>query len=328
MRKSLDMIRDIEGADDDGASYIQFWNNFGKYLKVGIVEDGDTYKKDLAPLLRFFSSKSGEKYTSLDKIIDGMTDAQKENKKIYYVTGEGLSKAKMSPSIEKLGKKGYEVLYMTEPLDEITIETLSSFGDYKLVDANKDGAFDDDNDEEAKKENEEATEQLSDLIDFLEMELGEKVKSVKVSKLLSESPAALVQGAYGMSPTMQRYMQMQSVSMGEGSLPGMGSMNQAILEINPDHPVIQELNGIVKATGTSGPIEDDTFTNKVTLLYDVAAMASGYEVSDPAAFAKRVVQLMSVGSAVSDAVVEESSSEENDDAASEDEGDAITPEVM
>jgi len=329
VRKSLDMIRDIEAADYDGASYIQFWNNFGKYLKVGIVEDGDTYKKELAPLLRFFSSKSGEEYTSLDKIVEGMTDAQKENKKIYYVTGEGLSKAKMSPSIEKLAKKGYEVLYMTEPLDEITIETLSSFGDYKLVDANKDGAFDDDSDEEAKKEKEEATEQLSDLIDYLEMELGEKVKSVKVSKLLSESPAALVQGAYGMSPTMQRYMQMQSVAMGEGSLPGMGSMNQAILEINPDHPVIKELNGIVKGAGTSGPIEDETFANKVTLLYDVAAMTSGYEVSDPAAFAKRVVQLMSTGATVSDAVVEESTANvEKDDAASDDGDDAITPEVM
>jgi len=323
------MIRDIEAADDDGASYIQFWNNFGKYLKVGIVEDGDTYKKELAPLLRFFSSKSGEEYTSLDKIVEGMTDAQKEKKKIYYVTGEGLSKAKMSPSIEKLSKKGYEVLYLTEPLDEITIETLASFGDYKLVDANKDGAFDDDSDEEAKKEKEEATEQLSDLIDYLEMELGEKVKKVKVSKLLSESPAALVQGAYGMSPTMQRYMQMQSVAMGEGSLPGLGSMNQAVLEINPDHPVIKELNGIVKGAGTSGPIEDETFSNKVTLLYDVAAMTSGYEVSDPAAFAKRVVQLMSVGATVSDAVVEESTANvEKDDAATDDGDDAITPEVM
>lgn len=321
VRKSLDMIREIESADDEGASYVQFWNNFGKYLKVGIVEDGDDYKKDLAPLLRFFSSKSGEEHTSLDKYVEGMPEDQKEANKIYYVTGEGLDKAKMSPSIEKLSKKGYEVLFMTEPLDEIMIETLNKFKEYKLVDASKDGAFDDDKDEVSKKENEEATEALSDLIDYLEMELSDKVKGVKISNLLSESPAALVQGAYGMSPTMQRYMQMQSVSMGEGSLPGMGSMNQAVLEINPSHPVVKELNTIVKANGTSGPIEDPIFKNKVTLLYDVAAMTSGYEVSDPAEFAKRVISLMSSDVSVPDAVVEEESDEG-------DEAEAVTAEVM
>ena len=316
------MFREIESADDDGASYIQFWNNFGKYLKVGIVEDGEDYKKELAPLLRFFSSKSGEEYTSLDKYIDGMNDEQKEAQKIYYVTGEGLEKAKMSPSIEKLTKKGYEVLFMTEPLDEIMIETLNKYKDFKLVDANKDGAFDDDKDEVSKKEKEEATEALTDLIDYLEMELSDKVKGVKVSNLLTESPAALVQGAYGMSPTMQRYMKMQSVAMGEGSLPGMGSMNQAVLEINPSHPVIRELNTIVKANGTSGPIEDPIFKNKVTLLYDVAAMTSGYEVSDAAAFAKRVISLMTSDVSVPDAVVEESVSTNDDDA------EAVTAEVM
>lgn len=275
----------------------------------------------MAPLLRFFSSKSGEEYTSLDKYVEGMPEDQKEANKIYYVTGEGLDKAKMSPSIEKLSKKGYEVLFMTEPLDEIMIETLNKFKEYKLVDASKDGAFDDDKDEVSKKENEEATEALSDLIDYLEMELSDKVKGVKISNLLSESPAALVQGAYGMSPTMQRYMQMQSVSMGEGSLPGMGSMNQAVLEINPSHPVVKELNTIVKANGTSGPIEDPIFKNKVTLLYDVAAMTSGYEVSDPAEFAKRVISLMSNDVSVPDAVVEDESDEG-------DEAEAVTAEVM
>jgi len=312
VRKSLDMVREIESADDDGASYISFWNSFGKYLKVGIVED-DEYKNDLAPFLRFFSSKRGEEYTSLDKYIEGLTDEQKEDKKIYYVTGEGLDKTRMSPSVEKLARKNYEVLFMTEPLDEIMIETLSKYKDFKLTDASKDGAFDDDKDEVSKKEKEEATEALSDLIDYLEMELSEKVKSVKVSNLLSESPAAVVQGAYGMSPTMQRYMQMQTVAMGEGSLPGMGSMNQAVLEINPSHPVIEELNSIVKANGTSGPIEDPIFKNKVTLLYDVAAMTSGYEVGDPAAFAKRVISLMSNDVTVSDAVVEDSANSDDDD---------------
>ena len=115
VRKSLDMIRDI-AADEDEAKYMTFWNNFGKYLKVGVIEES-RHKDDLVPLLRFFSSKSGEEYTSLERYAEGMKENQKQ---IYYVTADGKEKAKMNPAAEKVSSKGYEVLYLTEPLDEVS----------------------------------------------------------------------------------------------------------------------------------------------------------------------------------------------------------------
>merc|ERR1712071_62185 len=283
VRKSLDMIRDIE-KDEDESKYIMFWNNFGKYMKVGIVED-DKYKGDLAPLVRFFSSKSGEEYTSLDQYVSNMAENQKS---IYYVTGDGKEKAALSPVIEKLTSRGYEVLYMVEPLDEITAQSLETYKDFKIVDATKEGLEIEDEDEDSKKKTEELNEEFASVREYLEATLAGKVQKVVVTNLLTESPSALVQGAYGVSPTMQKYMKAQSVAMGDGDVPGMDSMNQAILEINPSHPIVQDLDRMVKSDRDSEKTK--TFA---LLMYDVASMTTGYEVKDTGDFAKRVMSLMS-----------------------------------
>lgn len=157
VRKSLDMFRDL-AEDEDASKYIMFWNNFGKYLKVGCIEDQKN-KDDLVPLLRFYSSKSGEEYTSFNRYVEGMPENQKS---IYFVTGEGKKNAMQQPVIEKLTSRGFEVLLMTEPLDEITIEAIPEFKDFKVVDATKEGLdIEDDDDEEAKKEKEELNEQFN-----------------------------------------------------------------------------------------------------------------------------------------------------------------------
>jgi len=284
VRKSLDMFRDL-AEDEDESKYISFWNNFGKYLKVGVVED-EKYKNDLAPLLRFFSSNDDDEYTSLDEYVERMPEGQK---KIYYVTGEGKQNAMMSPAIEKLKSKGFEVLFMVEPLDEITAQTLSSYKEFDLVDAAKDGLkFDDgEEDEETKQKKESLEESFKQLTEYLESELTGKIQKVVISDLLTESPAALVQGEYGISPTMQRYMKAQSVATGQADIPGMNSMNQAILEINPSHPIVEQLDRMVKADQDS-----EETKNFAVLMYDVAAMTSGYEVEKPADFARRVLGLM------------------------------------
>jgi len=300
VRKSLDMIRDIAD-DDDETKYLMFWNNFGKYLKVGIIED-ERNKKDIAPLLRFFSSKSGDEYTSLDTYIDGMKEGQK---KIFYVTGDGKEGAAMSPVVEKLTNRDYEVLYMAEPLDEIMVESLRQYKDFDLVDASKEGLnLDDEDDEESKKKKAELDEQYASLKDYLEVTLEGKVQKVSLTTLLTNSPAALVQGAYGMSPTMQKYMKAQSVAAGgnDGGIPG--SMNQAVLEINPNHPIVQDLERMVKTDKDS-----EETKNFAILLYDVAGMTSGYEIGDTKDFATRVMNLMSVKArddgAAQEAVVED-----------------------
>jgi molecular chaperone HtpG len=284
VRKSLDMFREI-AEDEDKGQYVTFWNNFGKYLKVGVIED-DKNKKDIAPLLRFFSSESGEEFTSLEAYVEAMPEKQKS---IYYVTGDGRENAAMSPVIEKLKSRGYDVLLATEPLDEIMFESLRQFKDFDIVDAAKDNLKVDDEDEDSKKKKEELNREYVGVIGYLETLLGGKVEKVTVSDDLTDSPAALVQGAYGMSPTMQRYMKAQAVASGEGGVGGFDSMNKVVMEINPNHPVIRDLDRMVKNDKESQLTE-----NFALLMYDVAGMQSGYDVADKSSFAKRVMGLMSV----------------------------------
>ena len=322
VRKSLDMFNEL-AEDEDSSKYVMFWNNFGKYIKVGVIED-NVNKKELLPLLRFFSSKSGEEYTSFDQYIEGMPEGQKS---IYYVTGEGKKNAMIQPVVEKLTSRGYEVLLMTEPLDEITIEAVQEYKDLKVVDATKEGIDLEDGDEDKKKEKQELNEKYADILEFLEVELDGKVQKVTVSTLLTDSPAALVQGAYGVSPTMQRYMRAQSVaSGGDGNL---GAMNQAILEINPKHPIVQDLERMIKTDKDNAETK-----NFAMLMYDVASMTSGYEVSDAGDFAKRVMSLMTTKAKQgvdNEEVSEESTvaaSNDTDNDNEEDEEEAVTPEIV
>jgi heat shock protein beta len=316
VRKSIDMFKDI-AADEDPSKYIMFWNNFGKYLKVGVIDD-EKNKDELVPLLRFFSSKSGEEYTSFDKYVEGMPEGQKS---IYYVTGEGRKNAMLQPVIEKFASRGYEVLLMTEPLDEITIENVRKYKDFNVVDATKEG-LDLEEDEESKKEAEKLNEKYAQVIEYLEVELEGKVQKVKVSKLLTNSPAALVQGAYGVSPTMQRYMKAQSVA--SGGTGNLGSMNQAVLEINPNHPIVIDLERMIQKDKDSP--ETKTFA---MLMYDIASLTGGYEISDTGDFAKRVMAMMTT-KAKDDVAKDDTEAKPAEDTKSsdDDEDKAVDPEVI
>jgi heat shock protein beta len=276
-----------------------FWNNFGKYLKVGVIEDAKN-KDDIVPLLRFFSSRSVNEYISLDDYVTNMKENQKQ---IYYVTADGKAKAQKSPAAEKVRSRGYEVLYLTEPLDEIMIESVTKFKDYKLVDVSKEGLnFDDEDQEERKKKEDQLNADHKVVKEYLEAVLADKVQRVKMTDLLAENPAALVQSAYGMSPTMQRYMKAQNVASGGSDAGMMGSFNQAVLEVNPNHPIVRDLERMVR--GKSGEEEDeesdnDGAKNFAVLLYDVAALTSGYEIEDSGDFAGRIMSIMKSKSSVS-----------------------------
>jgi len=281
IKKTLDMIRDVEN-DEDESKYTMFWNNFGKYMKVGVVED-DANRKEIAPLLRFFSSTSDNEYRSLDQYVESMKDGQKS---IYYLTADSREAAAKSPVLEKISNKGYEVLFMVEPLDEITFQSLEAYKDLKLVDLTKEDldliSDSDDDADEKKAKQDSLNEEFKDTVEFLEALLKDKIQSAKVTTLLTSSPAALAQGAYGMSPTMQRYMQAQSVATGAAPPP---NYNQAILEINPSNLIIQDLKRMVEE---DSPEKE----NYGKLLYDVAALTSGYDVQDAGDFAKRVMKMM------------------------------------
>jgi len=320
VRKSLEMFRDL-ASDSDEKKYITFWNNFGKYLKVGVVED-QRNKEDIIPLLRFWSIKSGDKYTSLDAYVDEMPEGQKS---IYYVSGEGKEKTKLQPVIEKLSSRGYDVLFMTEALDEITIEAIRKYKEFDIVDASKEGLDIEEKDENTKNEKKRLSEKYSKVIEYLQVELTGLVEKVVISTLLTSSPAALVQGAYGVSPSMQRYMKAQSVAAGSDAT-ATNMINKAILEINPNHPIVQELESMVEKN-----IEKTQTRTFSMLLYDVARITSGYEISDSGEFAKRVMSLMTRDFNNSGNVVESSDNgnsnikvEPNEDTAKE----PVQPEVL
>merc|ERR1712157_316081 len=317
IKKSLDMIRDVE-KDEDESKYIMFWNNFGKYMKVGVIED-EANKKEIAPLLRFFSSESENEYQSFDGYISNMEPKQKS---IYYLTADSVSSASKSPVLEKVQGKGYEVLFMVEPLDEITIQNLDTYKDYKIQDITQEGIdiFDDDDDaddekdddsdkeknkEEKKAKQEKLNEDFKATTEFLEALLQGKINKAQVTTLLTSSPAALVQGAYGMSPTMQKYMKAQTVAT-SGAMPGGDNYNQAILEINPDNVIIQDLQRMVAE-------DDPAKENFGMLLYDVAAMSSGYDLEDTSDFSKRVMRLMNPKAVQDDEIETEEKKEEEED---------------
>eukprot|EP00586_Coscinodiscus_wailesii_P001353 CAMPEP_0172477826 /NCGR_PEP_ID=MMETSP1066-20121228/1307_1 /TAXON_ID=671091 /ORGANISM="Coscinodiscus wailesii, Strain CCMP2513" /LENGTH=750 /DNA_ID=CAMNT_0013236761 /DNA_START=107 /DNA_END=2359 /DNA_ORIENTATION=+ len=296
IKKSLDMINEIT-KDEDESKYIMFWNNFGKYLKVGVVED-DLHRFEIAPLLRFFSSSSEEEYRSLEDYEGDMKEGQKS---IYYITADSKAKASKSPILEKVTSKGYEVLYMVEPLDEICVQSLARFRDYDLVDITKEGLDigEDEEKEESKKTVEKLNEEFKPVLEYMETLLGGKIKKATMTTLLKSSPAALVQGEYGMSPSMQKYMKAQSVALGDSSMP-MGNMNQAVLELNPENPIVKDLQRMVE-------MEQNEKENFGMLIYDVAAMTSGYEIEDTGDFATRVMKLMN-----SEAVADEADDEVKD----------------
>jgi len=334
VRKSIDMFKDIE--QNGEGEYLTFWNNFGKYLKVGIIEDPDN-KDDLAKLCRFFSTKSGEAdsegvggVTSLEAYVGRMAENQTA---IYYVTGDSKASAARSPVLEKLKALDIEVLFLTEPLDELTVQSLDTFGDNKLIDTAK-GDLDLPVDDETKQKKEEATKDLEEVCDWLKSTLAGKVTKVDISTLLTDSPSALVQGAYGMSPTMQRYMKAQAVASGQDDMMN-ANMNQATMELNPDHPITLQLKSMVEASPDAA--ETKSFG---TLMYDVAALAGGYSIDDPSEFAARITKMMG-GSAPQPAakksepveaeevkaeVAEEVSTEAEPDADSE--SDEVTTEIV
>jgi molecular chaperone HtpG len=170
------------------------------------------------------------------------------------------------------------------------MENLRSYSEKDIVDAAKENLkLDKDDDEETKKKKEELKTEFQNVINYLEVLLKNKVQKVTISDLLTNSPAALVQAAYGMSPSMQRYMRAQAVAAGnKDDMSSFGRNSQAVLEINPNHPIVKDLDRMLKEQSNESK-ECERFA---LLLYDVAALTSGYDVDNVKSFAQRVMKLM------------------------------------
>jgi len=272
-KKALELIEEL--ATERPEDYRSFWEGFGNVLKEGLQSDFSNRER-LAKLLRFDSS-ADEGLTSLADYVGRMKEGQE---KIYYITGPDRDFVAKSPHLEGLKAKGYEVLYFVDPIDEWVGESLPEFEDKKLVSAVKGELdLDGEEDEAKKKAKEEAEGELARLIQAFKDQLGERVKEVRVTDRLTDSPACLVAGAHDMSANLERLLKAHN-----RAVPGGG---KRVLELNPEHPLIQNLNRLAGDDAHRVQLNEHVET-----IFDQALLTEGSHIQDPAGFAQRMTKLL------------------------------------
>merc|ERR1719150_2586845 len=269
-----------EGEEEAKQAYSNFWEEFGKSIKMGIISDRKN-KSKLAKLLRFPSSKSEDKPISLESYVDRMKEDQK---KIYYITGESVELVKTCPAVEKLLKLDYEVLYMVDSIDEYVLQSLTEFDGVSLQSAAKEDLKFGNEDSDSFKEKQE---EFKPLLDWLKKTLDEKVDKVKVSNRLTTTPVVLVSSQYGWSGNMERVMKAQAL---RDSSKIKYQAPKKTLELNPRHPIITALKAKVEADEDDASLKDIS-----TLLYDTALLQNGFLMEEPQEFAAIINRVVSMG---------------------------------
>ena len=262
VKKILDLLKNMESE-----KYEKFWEEFGAVIKVGVHSDIEN-KNKIADLLRYKTTKSDGKWKSLQQYVEDMPPDQKE---IYYITGENMSALINSPLLEQLKSKDFEVLLMTDPIDEWVTQALNEYDGKKLRSAEK-GDLDIDKVDEEKKDKYES------LFKHIRVQLEDTIKEVRPSSRLTDSVACLSGDTYDMSGYMEKILKSTGQQVSE---------NKRALELNMSHPVMEKVFGMFEADKA-----DPKLADYIHLLLDLAVIGEGGKVDDPSTFSKKIGNLM------------------------------------
>uniref|UniRef100_A0AAX7T400 Histidine kinase/HSP90-like ATPase domain-containing protein n=1 Tax=Astatotilapia calliptera TaxID=8154 RepID=A0AAX7T400_ASTCA len=284
VKKCLELFAEL---GEDKENYKKFYEAFSKNLKLGVHEDSQNRKK-LSELLRYHSSQSGDETTSLSEYVTRMKENQKS---IYYITGESKDQVANSAFVERVRKRGFEVLYMTEPIDEYCVQQLKEFDGKTLVSVTKEG-LELPEDEEEKKKMEDDKAKFENLCKLMKEILDKKVEKVTVSNRLVSSPCCIVTSTYGWTANMERIMKAQALR--DNSTMGY-MMAKKHLEINPDHPIMETLRQKAEADKNDKAVKD-----LVILLFETALLSSGFSLDDPQTHSNRIYRMIKLGLGIDD----------------------------
>jgi molecular chaperone HtpG len=284
VKKCLELFAEIS---EDKDNYKKFYEQFSKNIKLGIHED-TTNRNKIADLLRYSSSSSGDEKTSFKEYVSRMKENQKD---IYYITGESKEIVSTSAFLERVVKKGFEVLYLVDPIDEYAVQQLKEYDGKKLVSVTKEG-LELPEDDDAKKKHEELKAAFEELCKVIKEVLDKKVEKVAVSNRLVDSPCCIVTSTYGWSANMERIMKAQALR----DTSTMGYMAaKKHLEINAEHQIMIALKAKVDADKNDKSIKD-----LIVLLYETALLSSGFSLEDPQNHASRIHRMIKLGLGVDD----------------------------
>jgi molecular chaperone HtpG len=273
VKKSVEMMTELM---EDKERYATLYEHFSKNIKLGIYDEEEGVRTKLIELLRFYTSKSGDERIPLRDYVTRMKDDQKH---IYYMAGESIHSVANAPFTESLRKKGIEVLYMVDTMDEYLTQRIQEYDGKRLINVAKETTGEDEETDEAK----DTDTVFKPLCEKFASVLGDKVEKVVVSKRLTRTPAVVVSGSYGWTANMERIMKAQAL---QNAQMAQYMTSKKIMEINPEHRMIRAL---------LDKLDEKSTVDMIQLIYEASMISSGFGLPDPGFFVGRVYRMIELG---------------------------------